>query len=136
MHRLNLSIIKLVDLNTWIGEVYLNRNYQATIISLDSPTVSPRGFLHRYYSSDGGNFINFNNADYDRVYDAVLTEADTARRVGLYREAQRIITEDAASVFIQDIFYFIVLRSGVFSGALDYPLYVIDFSSLYKVSKH
>ena len=128
--------IKLVDWPTWISQVYIGRQHQATIISLDSPTVSPRGFLHRYYSSDGGNFINFNNADYDRVYDAVLTEADTARRVGLYREAQRIITEDAASVFIQDIFYFIVLRSGVFSGALDYPLYVIDFSSLYKVSKH
>jgi len=125
--------IKLVDWNTWINEVYLGRNYQATIISLDSPSVSPRGFLGRYYSQDSGNFINFNNADYDRVFNSALNETDTTRRIELYKEAQRIVSENAASVYIQDILYFIVLRGGVFTGALDYPLYVIDFSSLHKV---
>ncbi|MCL2229960.1 MAG: ABC transporter substrate-binding protein [Treponema sp.] len=125
--------IQLVDWNTWINEVYLGRNYHATIISLDSPIVSPRGFLGRYHSQDSDNFINFNNSNFDRVFDNALNETDSAKRIELYKEAQKIISENAASVYIQDILYFIVLRGGVFSGALDYPLYVIDFSSLYRV---
>jgi len=43
--------------------------------------------------------------------------------------------ENAASVYIQDILYFIALKGGVFSGALNYPLYVIDFASIYGTDK-
>ena len=126
--------IKLVDWNTWIGEVYLNRNYQATIISLDSPVASARSFLSRYYSDNEENFINFNNAEFDRVYNAALAEADSAGRIRLYRNAQRIIAENAASVYIQDILYFIVFRGDTFSGALNYPLYVIDFAAIHGIN--
>jgi len=125
--------IKLVDWATWLSDVYFNRKYQATIISLDSPVVSPRSFLSRYHSLNGENFINFNNADFDRVYNASLTEADDAKRLMLYKEAQRIIVSNAASVYIQDIIYYKALRGGAFGGILDYPLYAIDFSSIYGI---
>ncbi len=124
--------IKLVDWATWLNDVYSGRQYEATIISLDSPIVSAKSFLSRYYSTAADNFINFSAADFDNVYDAVLTETDSAERDRLYREAQRIITEHAASVYIQDIFYFFVFRGGRFGGALNYPLYVIDFASIYE----
>ena len=123
--------IKLVDWSTWLADVYFGHQYQATIISLDSPIVSPRGFLNRYHSGSGENFINFNNINFDRVYDEALAETDNTRRISLYKNAQRIITENAASVYIQDIFYFIVFRKGMYDGALNYPLYVIDFASIY-----
>ena len=126
--------IKLVDWSTWLSEVYFGRNYQATIISLDSPSVSPRSFLERYNSSSGGNFINFNSPDFDRVFSSLLTDTDSARRIELYKEAQRIVAENAASVYIQDILYFIVLRAGAFGGALNYPLYVIDFAEIYRIN--
>jgi len=125
--------IKLVDWSMWLSEVYYNRQYQATIITLDSPSVSPRGFLSRYRSDYGTNFINFINSDYDRTFDAAVSETDSEKRITLYKEAQRIITENAASVYIQDIFYYITLRGNAFSGALDYPLYVIDFASIYGI---
>jgi peptide/nickel transport system substrate-binding protein len=125
--------IKLVDWPAWLSEVYAKRNYQATIISLDSPSVSPRSFLTRYRTGSGDNFINFSNVEFDNAYDATLTENDNEKRIGFYKEAQRIIAENAASVFIQDIHYFITLRKGAYGGALDYPLYVIDFASIYEV---
>jgi peptide/nickel transport system substrate-binding protein len=129
------TVIKLVDWASWLSEVYRNKKYQATIISVDAPNVSPRGFLSRYCSDAGGNFINFNNANYDRVFDAALTEINDKKRNELYREAQRIITGNAASVFIQDIFYFKAFRRGAYSRVLNYPLYVIDFASIRATEK-
>ncbi|MDR0496214.1 MAG: ABC transporter substrate-binding protein [Treponema sp.] len=124
--------IRLVDWATWLSDVYLGRRYQATIISLDAVNVSPRSFLSRYLSGARDNFINFNSPDYDLVYNAALVEADEERRISLYKECQRIISDSAASVFIQDILGFRAFAAGRFGGVLSYPLYVIDFSTIYR----
>jgi peptide/nickel transport system substrate-binding protein len=123
--------IKLVDWATWLSDVYFGRNYEATIISLDSPIVSPKGFLSRYESKDNSNFINYASADFDRVFSAILAETNEYKRITLYKEAQRIISADAASVYMQDILVFRAFPAGVYGGILNYPLYVIDFASMY-----
>ncbi|MDR0997688.1 MAG: ABC transporter substrate-binding protein, partial [Treponema sp.] len=124
--------IRLVDWATWLSDVYRGRKYQATIVSLDDSGIplTPRSFLSRYLSGSGSNFVNFNNPDYDRVYNAALSEPDEAKRIGLYKEAQRIIAGSAASVYIQDIYSFKVFTKGRYSGVVNYPLYVIDFSTI------
>jgi peptide/nickel transport system substrate-binding protein len=123
--------IKLVDWATWLSDVYQKRNYQATVISVDSLYVSPKGFLFRYYSSENSNFFNFANADFDRIYNMILAETDEEKRIALYKGAQQIITGNAANVFIQDIVEFKVFRAGVYGGVLNYPLVVHDFASMY-----
>ena len=128
--------VKLVDWNTWLSEVYRGRNYQATVISLDSPIVSARNFLARYRSDNSSNFINFSDKEFDRTYDALLTETNETYRKQLYKDAQSIITSDAASVYIQDILYYKVFRAGAFAGAKNYPLLIVDFSSIYKVQQN
>jgi peptide/nickel transport system substrate-binding protein len=128
--------IKLVDWPTWLSDVYRDRKYMATIISIDSAVVSARNFLFRYQSESNVNFINYKSAKFDAVYNAILTEMDEAKRIQLYKEAQRIITQDAASVYIQDILYYKAFRGNSFSGALNYPLYVIDFASIYGTGKN
>ena len=128
--------IKLVDWASWLSDIYFGRQFQATIVSLDSPNVSPRSFLTRYLSTNGSNFINFKNTDFDKVYNAALAENDNASRINYYKEAQRIIADNAASVYIQDILYYIALRAGAFAGVLNYPLYVIDFASIYGIDKN
>ena len=125
------ATIRLVDWATWLADVHRDRRYQATIISLDGSTVSPRAFLARYLSDARGNFMNFNNPDFDRVFRAALVEPDEERRIDLYREAQRIISENAASVFIQDILGFRVFAGGRFGGVVNYPIFVMDFASMY-----
>jgi peptide/nickel transport system substrate-binding protein len=130
--RIGISVsIRLVDWATWLSDVYFGRKYQATIISLDSPNVSPRSFLSRYHSGDNSNFINYSSADFDRVFDALLVEPSEDKRIALYKEAQRIISGDAASVYIQDILGFRAIRAGAFGGVLNYPLYVNDFAAMY-----
>jgi len=124
--------IKLVDWATWLSEVYRNRKYQATIISLDANNVSPRSFLSRYLSEDGVNFINFKNPAFDLFYNMALVESNEARRISLYMDCQAIISENAASVYIQDILGFRAFAGGRFGGVVNYPLYVIDFSTIYR----
>ena len=126
------TTIRLVDWATWLTDVYRNRKYQSTIISLDAPNVSPRSFLSRYLSDAGDNFINFKNPGFDRVYNAALVESDEGKRIALYKEAQRIISDNAASVYIQDILGFRAFTAGRFGGVVNYPLYVIDFASIYR----
>jgi peptide/nickel transport system substrate-binding protein len=126
------ATIRLVDWGTWLSKVYTDRNYQATVISLDANNVSPQSFLSRYLSDAQNNFINYNDADYDRVYKEALIESDEAKRISLYKEAQRIISQTAASVYIQDMVSFRVFPIGRFGGLQSYPLYVFDFSSIYK----
>ena len=128
--------IKLVDWPTWLSDVYRGRNYMATIISLDSAVVSPRNFLARYHSQAGGNFFNYRSGQFDILYNNILAEMDEARRIQLYREAQRVITQDAANVFIQDILYPKTFRGGAFDGVLSYPLYVTDFATIYGIQKN
>ena len=123
--------IHLVDWAAWLSDVYFARNYQATVISLDSPNVSPGSFLSRYRSGSSNNFINFSSDDFDRVYNSIAGEPDGEKRTALYREAQRIISDNAASVYIQDILGFKAFRAGVYGGVLNYPLFVIDFASMY-----
>jgi peptide/nickel transport system substrate-binding protein len=124
--------IKLVDWATWLSDVYRGRQYEATIVSLDGSNTSPRSFLSRYLSGTGSNFLNFKSAAYDRVYQEAQTEPGDAKRAALYKEAQRIISENAAAVYIQDIWSFQDLPRGRFAGIVNYPLYAVDFSTMYR----
>jgi len=137
MERIGVSAsIKLVDWSTWLSDVYFGGQYQATIISLDSQSASPRGFLKRYLSDSGSNFINFKSQKFDEVFKAALAETDHDKRSELYKQSQTIIAQEAASVYIQDILYFITFKGGAYGGALNYPLYVIDFASIYGIGNN
>jgi peptide/nickel transport system substrate-binding protein len=123
--------IRLVDWATWLTDVYRGRNYEATIVSLDSNIVSPKGFLSRYLSTASSNFLNFKSEAFDRLYRQILGETDEASRIRLYKEAQKVISDEAAAVYIQDIFMFKVFTRG-FRGSVNLPLYAIDFSTIYR----
>ena len=51
--------INQVDWATWLEKVYTNRDYEATIVSVDGAIASPNVFLSRYLSNAGHNFVNF-----------------------------------------------------------------------------
>jgi peptide/nickel transport system substrate-binding protein len=125
------ATIKLVDWPTWLSDTYIGRRYEATIISFDGTTISPRSFLGRYNSTDDYNLANFKSAEYDRIYAAVLVETDEAKRVDLYKQLQRILSQEAASVYIQDIQSYRVYPRG-FAGAVNYPQYVVDYAPVYR----
>ncbi|MDR1786783.1 MAG: ABC transporter substrate-binding protein [Spirochaetaceae bacterium] len=121
--------IKLVDWPTWLSEVYTDRKYQGTVISIDGVTLSPRSFLFRYESKDPQNFMNYSNAEFDRLYAATLRTVSEAERIGAYKKMQEIVVRDAASVFICDLFAPRVFKKNI-TGFQGYPLSVFDASLL------
>jgi peptide/nickel transport system substrate-binding protein len=122
--------IDQVDWPTWISKVYQGKDYQATIISVDGANLSPKSFLGRYVTGDSGNFFNYSNKDFDALFAQAGKEPDAKKRIELYKKAQRLLSSDAANVYIQDIAGINVLKRGL-SGYTNYPLFVTDVSTIY-----
>jgi len=125
--------IEQIDWATWVDDVYRNHNYEATIISLAAESVSPKAELLRYHSATKNNFISFKSDTYDDVYTRAADAPDGQEKIDLFKQAQKILSDEAASVFIQDIAGLSVL-SKEYTGLTSFPVYgVIDFAAIKKV---
>lgn len=121
--------IKQVDWNTWLKEVYVDRNYETTVIALTS-NFPPRDVMSRYVSTSSDNFINFNSAEFDSMYAALLATTEASEQIGLYHRMQEILVEDNASVFLQDPSNIVAVKKGI-GGYKIFPFYLQDLSSVY-----
>ena len=121
--------IELVEWATWLEKVYKNADYEATIIGL-SGMLDPNDILVRYTSYYSRNFVRYDNDEYDRLISSAILETDDVRRAEMYKEAQKVILEDAGSVFICDPNQNIVCRKDL-KGYVAYPVPFTDISKLY-----
>ena len=100
--------IQLVEWNSWLSDVYTGRDFESTAAN---------------------NFINFKSDAYDKAYNKTLTTADDDERTALYLECEKILADEAANVYIQDLPEYVVLNKK-FTGYEFYPLYVQDIAKL------
>ncbi|MDD6160279.1 MAG: ABC transporter substrate-binding protein [Oscillospiraceae bacterium] len=126
--------VESVEWETWVGEVYKGRNYEATVSGIAASDMTAREMLQRYISDHGKNFINFNDEEYDRTVSAAITTLDPEEQVTLYKRAQEILNEQAASLWIQDLCDLVVMRPDL-AGMTFYATYVLDMSTIHFVSK-
>ena len=126
--------IEQVDWGTWLENVYKGRDYQATMISVDGATVSPTAFLARYVSDSKSNFMNFNSAAYDEAYQKALDATDEAEQTAAFKEAQQIIADECAGVFIEDIGS-LTIYTKEYEGYRSYPLTAMDFTAVHRVEQ-
>ncbi len=125
------ATIELVEWTTWVSEVYVGRDYQATIVGLDAD-LAPKDLLGRYDSTSSKNFINFSNADYDEAIRAAIASTSYEEKLYYYTICQELLSEHAASVFIQDAASLVAVNKKL-AGYTFYPLYVQDMSTIYFV---
>lgn len=121
--------IQGVEWETWLSDVYQNRDYEATVIGVDASALNAPALLGRYESTADNNFVNYNNSEYDETYEKALASSDDDEKTALYKQCETILSEDAASVYIQDLPDFVAMDSRV-TGYQYYPLYVLDLSAL------
>ncbi len=126
--------INLVEWESWLSDVYAGRNYQATVVGVDASALTPSSLLSRFVSDASNNFINYNNPDYDAAYAKAMATTDDAQRTEAIRECERILTESAANVYIQDLPELVALNKR-YTGFEFYPLYVMDVSKLSNVEQ-
>ena len=122
-------IIQQVEWQTWYDETYKGRNYQATIVGLDASNMTARAMLERFTSTSSKNFTNYNNPAYDALFQQAVTATDDAAQTAVYKDMQKMLTETAANLYIQDLCDLVVMRHDM-TGLNFYPTFVMDLSTV------
>ncbi|HAW16623.1 MAG TPA: ABC transporter substrate-binding protein [Clostridiales bacterium] len=123
------ATIEQVDWATWLEDTYTNRNYQSTVIALTS-NYAPYDVISRYATTADGNFINFSNAEVDDIIASIPLTTDENEKIELYHDLLAILTEEAASCYIQDPYSTCAISNRV-TGYELYPMYVQDMSTVH-----
>ncbi len=126
------ATIKPVEWEAWLEEVYANSKFESTVVGVDASNLSARAMLERFTTDGHGNFTGFSDAEYDKVFQEAIATTDEDEKVKLYKEAEGILAERAANVYIQDLANMVAI-SDQFDGYKFYPLYVQDMSAMYAV---
>ncbi len=121
--------IELIEWESWLSDVYSGRDFQATVIGVDASRMTARALLERFGSEAHNNFINFADERYDENLALALASVDDAKQVEYYKECERILTEDAANVYIQDLAELVAIRNS-YTGYEFYPIYVMDIAKI------
>ena len=122
--------IQPVEWETWVSDVYRGRNYEATVSGIAASDMTGREMLERYVSDHQKNFINFNSEEYDQVMEKALTTLDADEQTQLYKQAQTILNQEAASLWIQDLCDLVVMDQDL-DGMTFYATYVLDMSTIH-----
>lgn len=122
--------IEQIDWNTWLTDVYGNREFEGTVVGFDASYLSASAMLARWVSDNSKNMINYSNAEYDETFAAAQNCTDDAEQTALYKQCLQILSDTAANVYIQDLADFVAINPGL-KGFTFYPLYVMDMSALY-----
>ncbi|MEG0561552.1 MAG: ABC transporter substrate-binding protein [Cetobacterium sp.] len=112
----------------YLPEVYKGHKYEAALLRV-AGYPDPQRILQRYetnYSSNMGNYSN-------KKVDALLIEAtktyDPQRKIEIYKEIQKLLNEDIASVYLIDQGVAVAL-SPKYTGYKTYPFAFIDVSTI------
>ena len=124
------AAIEPIEWESWVSDVYAGRQFQSTVVGVDASTMTARALLERFTSDYGKNFINYNNAEYDALFQQTLTAYDDAGQTAIYKQMLANLTENAANVYIQDLADLVAVRKGV-EGVTFYPIYVLDLANLH-----
>lgn len=125
--------IQLVEWSTWISDIYMGRDYDATVIGLDSD-LAPSDVLRFYPSDASKNFVNYFNDEFDAVFAKAKTAVNEDEKAAYYKQLEKMLTDDAVSAFIQSPAQLVAVRSNL-AGYTFYPVCVQDMSTVHYVSK-
>jgi len=118
--------INLVEFTTWYSEVYVDRNYEATVVAVDG-RLAPFTFFIKNVSTGVNNFTNYNNPEFDAIYKKAVDSVDSDEKVKYYKQLQTILAEDAASIYVQDPSNLVAVNSQL-EGYVFYPISAQDMS--------
>lgn len=122
--------IKLIEWDSWLSDVYANRDYEATVVGIDASVLSGSALLQRFTSEASGNLSNYVSAEYDGFYEAASKTTDDSVVTENYKAMEQLLSDDCANVYIQDMANMVALNSN-YGGYEFYPIYVQDMSKIY-----
>lgn len=121
-----IANIELVEFTTWYSDVYVDRNYEATVVAVDG-TLAPNSWFSKNVSTASNNFTNYSNAEFDEVYNKAMAEIDLDQKAVYYKQLQQILADDAASIYVQDPANLLAINNQL-EGYEFYPISAQDMS--------
>ncbi|MEJ8815146.1 ABC transporter substrate-binding protein [Variovorax ureilyticus] len=115
--------IQNVEWAQWLSGTYGNKDYDLSIVSHVEPFD-----LGNYAKTD--YYWQYQSKDFNAVYDKIKTTGNAAERNKLLGDAQRILANDAANVFLFQPQWPTVAKKGVKGLWKDMPIFVNDLSTL------
>ena len=109
--------------------MYNDRKFQSTVVGVDASSLTASALLQRFTSDSSKNFINYSNSAYDEAFKKAKSATDDDEKTKYYKECERILSEDAANVYIQDLPEFVAINNK-FTGYEFYPLYIQDIAKI------
>ncbi len=99
--------IELVPFNTWIQKVFLNKDYDLTIIG------HAEAFDMDRYARDG-YYFNWDNTAYKAMYQKALTTASDADRNRAYVQLQYMLADKVPGIWVMSAPYIAATRKNVY----------------------
>lgn len=125
LEKINIPIvIEHVTWAEWVEKVYVDRNYDLSVIAHIEPNDLEIYAKDNYY-------FNYKNVEYEDLMAKLSKTLDADSRIPLQLEAQRLLVKDAASVFL-----FMLPKMGVWDNRLqgywvNEPLPALIFSKIF-----
>jgi peptide/nickel transport system substrate-binding protein len=92
---IELEIIP-VEWADWLKQVFTEKDYDLTIVSHTEPNDIDIYSRKDYY-------FNYDNPDFDKVITELNLTSDEAKRTELYKQAQKILADDAVNGFLFEL---------------------------------
>ena len=118
--------INLVEFNTWYSDVYVDRNYEATVVAVDG-RLAPNSWFSKNLTTGPNNFTNYSNPEFDELYDKAMAAIDLDEKAGYYKEMQQLLADDAASIYVQDPANLVAINAQL-EGYVFFPVSAQDMS--------
>ncbi len=122
------ATIEPIEFGVWLERIYVNRDFETTLIDITGK-INPQEVLGRYASDFYRNFINYNNPEYDKLIEQALRATDEKTQVERYKQAQKVLTEDVAAIFLLDYQFNWAMKPTI-QGYTPYPMFFHDLSRL------
>lgn len=119
----------IIPWSQWLSNVYLGRRYQLTVID-HTGRLDPAQLLDRYETNNKGNYFNFSDPRVNQDLIRASFVQNVAQRKALYADVQRLLTADAAAVYIQDPDNLVGMTKSVM-GWQSYPIDVLNLRNVY-----
>ncbi len=120
--------IEMVEFTTWYSDVYVERNFEATLVAVDG-TLAPSSWMAKNESDSDNNFTNYKNEEFDKLFEEAKKTTNDEEKVEMYKELQMMLAEDAASVYLQDPANLLALNKKL-TGYSFYPIAAQDMSTV------
>ena len=115
--------IQNVEWAQWLSGTYGNKNYDLTIVSHVEPFD-----LGNYAKAD--YYWGYQSAKFNELYNRIKTAPRPADRAKLLADAQRLLADDAANVFLFQPQWITIAHKNVRGLWRDMPIFVNDLSAL------